>query len=298
MSKLFLIVGTLGIFLGFNACRVNETIENEGSSSILWKVSGNNLPDTSYLYGTIHLQDKRIFAFGETVQQAIDNSEQIAVEVLLDEINPATIMKVMFMQDSTLDMLLTESEYAKLEQVYTEIMGAGLSTAKTMKPFFVSANIVQRLAPREMPVPLDLYFITEARKNDKKVIGLETLEEQIAIIDGLSYTAQAKMLVESLEDVDELKQQFNDLIEAYLTMNSKKVLELTEDPAMPAEFMEELLNKRNKIMVDRMIEHLHANSTFVAVGAAHLFGNEGIVTLLKEKGYTVEPVSFTFESVE
>ena len=137
MSKLFLIVGTLGIFLGFNACRVNETIENEGSSSILWKVSGNNLPDTSYLYGTIHLQDKRIFAFGETVQQAIDNSEQIAVEVLLDEINPATIMKVMFMQDSTLDMLLTESEYARLEQVYTEIMGAGLSTAKTMKTFFV-----------------------------------------------------------------------------------------------------------------------------------------------------------------
>ena len=167
-----------------------------------------------------------------------------------------------------------------------------------MKPFFVSANIVQRLAPRETPVPLDLYFITEARKNDKQVIGLETLEEQIAIIDGLSYTAQAKMLVESLEDVDELKQQFNDLIEAYLTMNSKKVLELTEDPAMPAEFMEELLNKRNKIMVDRMIEHLHANSTFVAVGAAHLFGNEGVVTLLKEKGYTVEPVSFTFESVE
>lgn len=298
MSKIFLIVGALGIFFGFNACRVNETIEKEGSSSLLWKVSANELTDTSYLYGTIHLQDKRIFAYGEKVQQAIDNSAQVAVEILLDQINPSTIMKVMFMQDSTLDMLLSETEYLKLEEVYTEITGAGLATAKTMKPFFISANIIQKLAPSEMPLPLDLYLITEARKNDKQVIGLETFEEQIAIIDGLSYSSQAKMLVESLEDVDKLKIQFDELIEAYLTMNSQKVLELTDDPSMPAEFMEKLLNQRNKIMVDRMVSHLHAKSTFVAVGAAHLFGDQGIVSMLKNKGYTVEPVEFAFESVQ
>lgn len=297
MSKLFLTVATLGILFTFNACRVNETIENEGSSSLLWKISGNNLTDTSYLYGTIHIQDKRIFAYGETVQRALDQSNQVAVEVLLDQINPASIMKVMFMQDSTLDMLLSEAEYNKLEEVYKEITGVGLATAKTMKPFFISANIIQQLAPRDMPVPLDLFFINEARKEDKDVIGLETLEEQIAIIDGLSYTAQAKMLVESMEDVDEIKAQFNELIEAYLSMDSKKVVELTEDPSMPAAFMEELLNKRNKIMVERMIDPIRTNSTFVAVGAAHLYGNDGIVALLKDKGYMVEPVEFLFDRV-
>jgi uncharacterized protein YbaP (TraB family) len=295
MSKLFIVIGTLGLFFGLDACRVNETIKNEGTSSILWKITGPNVVGTSYLYGTIHIMDGRVFAYGEEVTKAFEASQQLAVEIEMDKMDPASTMKLMFMKDSTLDMLLDEKEYAQLKEAYEKLTGASLETANGMKPFFISANMIQALIPKDRTMPLDMDFIQKARKADKTVVGLETLEEQMAIIDGLSYSAQAKMLVESIDEVDEMEKQFKQLVDAYLSMNSDKVLELTEDPSIPEGFMEKLLNERNKIMVTRMIPLIKDKSTFVAVGAAHLFGDEGIVKMLQNKGYTVEPIHFEFK---
>jgi len=87
----------------------------------------------------------------------------------------------------------------------------------------------------------------------------------------------------------------NKMVEAYLSMSSDKLLELMDDPSLPKEFMEKLLNERNKIMVERMIPEIKNKSTFVAVGAAHLFGDDGIVKMLQDRGYTVEPIHFEFK---
>jgi uncharacterized protein YbaP (TraB family) len=296
MSKLIIVIGTLGLFFGLDACRVNETIKNEGTTSILWKVTGPEVAGTSYLYGTIHIMDGRVFAYGDEVTTAFESAEQLAVEVELDKIDPASTMRMMFMKDSTLDMLLTEEEYAKLEKVYEELTGATLETAKGIKPFFLSANMIQAIIPKDRSVPLDMFFMQTARKADKTVVGLETLEEQMGLIDELSYTAQAKMLVESIDEVGELEEQMNKMVEAYLNMSSDALLELMDDPSIPKEFMEKLLNERNKIMVKRMIPLIKEKSTFVAVGAAHLFGDEGIVKMLKDKGFTVEPIHFKFKN--
>ncbi|PLX19922.1 MAG: hypothetical protein C0599_10045 [Salinivirgaceae bacterium] len=295
MSKLIIVIGTLGLFFGLDACRVNETIKNEGTSSIFWKISGPEVNGVSYLYGTIHITDGRVFEYGDTVSKAFESAEQLAVEVEMDKVNPGTVMSLMFMKDTTLDMLLTEEEYAKLEKVYEELTGASLETAKGIKLFFISANMVQAVIPKDKSVPLDLDFMQKARKEDKEVKGLETLDEQIGLIDDLSYKAQAKMLVESIDDVDELKEQMNKMVEAYLSMSSDKLLELMDDPSLPKEFMEKLLNERNKIMVERMIPEIKNKSTFVAVGAAHLFGDDGIVKMLQDRGYTVEPIHFEFK---
>lgn len=298
MSKLFIVIGTLGFFFGLDACRVNETIKNEGTSSILWKISGPELAGVSYLYGTIHIMDGRVFAFGDEVSKAFDTVEQLAVEVEMDKIDRASVMQAMFMKDSTLDMLLTEDEYTQLNKAYEEITGASLETANGLKPFFISANMIQALTPKDKSIPLDMYFMQQAREKGKEVVGLETLEEQIAIVDELSYTAQAKMLVQSIDEVEDMKDQFKQLVDAYLSMNSDKVLELMEDPSLPKEFMEKLLTQRNKIMVQRLIPLVKEKSTFIAVGAAHLFGNDGIVHILKEKGYTVEPIHFEFKNID
>lgn len=295
MTKFVLALTTLGLFFAFDACRIDEAVGKEGKSSLLWKVSGNGIQDTSYLYGTIHIQDKRVFSYGEAVEKAFNKSETIAVEVLMDRIDPSSLMNVMLMEDTTLDMLLTEEAYAHLEEVYSDITGAGLETANRLKPFFLSANMIQSLLPREMAVPLDMHFVQMARDADKEVVGLETLEEQIAIIDELSYTEQMDMLMQSIEDVDEMKQQFNDLVDAYLNMDKEKVMKLMEDPSIPDDFMENLLDKRNKLMTERMIPIIKESGTFVAVGAGHLFGEKGLVTMLREKGFTVEPVKFAFE---
>ncbi|ALO16458.1 TraB family protein [Salinivirga cyanobacteriivorans] len=295
MTKLVLVISTLGLFFAFDACRMNANVQEEGSSSLLWKVYGNDLKDTSYLYGTIHIQDKRVFEYGETVEKAFQKSDKVAVEVLMDRIDPSTMMDVMFMEDTTLDMLLSEKEYARLEEAYKSITGAGLETANRLKPFFISANMIQSLMPRDMAMPLDMHFIQQARKAEKTVVGLETLDEQIAIIDDLSYTRQMNMLMESIEDVDKMKDQFKELVDAYLNMDKQRVMKLMEDPSLPEDFMDNLLDKRNKLMVARMQPLFKTSGTFVAVGAAHLYGEEGLINMLRQKGYQVEPVKFAFE---
>lgn len=296
MPKLLIVIGTLGLFFGLDACRVNETIKNEGTSSILWKITGSEVAGVSYLYGTIHIMDGRVFAYGDEVTKAFESADQLAVELELDRMDPTSTMKLMFMKDSTLDMILDEQEYAQLKKAYEELTGATLETANGMKPFFISANMIQALIPKDKAMPLDMYFIQQARKADKPVVGLETLEEQMAIIDDLSYTAQAKMLVESIDEVGEMEEQFKQLVDAYLSMNSDKVLELMDDPSLPKKFMEKLLNERNKLMVERMIPLIKEKSTFVAVGSAHLFGNEGVIKMLQDKGHTVEPIHFEFKN--
>jgi uncharacterized protein YbaP (TraB family) len=298
MSKVFFVIGTLGLFFGLDACRVNETIKSEGTSSLLWKITGTEVKGTSYLYGTIHIMDGRVFAYGDEVSKAFETVEQVAVEVEMDKLDRGAVMNAMFMKDSTLDMLLTKEEYEKLNEAYEDITGASLETANGIKPFFISANMVQALIPKDKAVPLDMYFMQTARNAGKEVIGLETFEEQMSLIDELSYTAQAKMLVESIDEVGELEAQMDKLLKAYLSMNSEKVLELMEDPSIPEEFMDKLLNERNRIMVERMIPEIKEKTTFTAVGAAHLFGDKGIVKILKDKGYTVEPINFEFKKSE
>ncbi len=295
MTKLVLVISTLGLFFAFDACRMNESLQQDGKSSMLWKVSGNEIKDTSYLYGTIHIQDKRVFAYGDAVEKAFRKSDKVAVEVLMDRIDPSTMMNVMFMEDTTLDMLLSEQDYERLEETYQQITGASLETANTLKPFFISANMIQSIMPRDMAMPLDMHFIKQAREADKEVVGLETLEEQIAIIDELSYTEQMDMLMESIEDVDKMKAQFSELVDAYLNMDKERVMKLMEDPSIPEDFMDNLLDKRNKLMVSRMQPLFKVSGTFVAVGAGHLFGEEGLINMLRKKGYQVEPVNFAFE---
>lgn len=299
MTRTILLLNLVGFVFGLNGCTQTSTKPQDKvrkpGSSLLWRISGNNMETESYLYGTIHIQDSRVFKYGDVVKSAFNLAEVVAVEVELDKVDYATIMNVTMMQDSTLDQILTPEEYEQLNVKYTELTGASLKTANRIKPFFLSANIIQAIVKKDAPVPLDLYFINEGRIQQKTVLGLETINEQIDIIDKLSYTAQAKMLLESLADTVNIVEMFNEMVEAYLRMDGEQLLELSNDPSIPAEFMKELLVDRNHLMVERMKPIMGKKKVFTAVGAAHLFGSEGVIELLKKEGYTVEAVEFDFE---
>ncbi len=298
MTRTIIILNLVGFVFVLNACKQAGTNSPENGrkpgNSLLWKISGNGLEQPSHLYGTIHIQDKRVFGFGQTVEKILNNASIIAVEVELDKVDYRTVMEATLMKDSILEQLLLPEEFELLEEKYKQLTGVSLRTAQRVKPFFLSANIIQSIVKKDSPVPLDLYFIQTGRKNNKEVVGLESLTEQIEMIDKLSYSQQAKMLLQSLTDTIDITRMFDSMIEAYLKMDGEKLLELTTDPSIPEEFMKEILNGRNHIMVERLIPMLPKGNVFCAVGAAHLFGEEGIIGLLRKKGFTVEPVKFDF----
>lgn len=123
-------------------------------------------------------------------------------------------------------------------------------------------------------------------------MSIEKLEDQLSAIEAISLPDQAKMLMQSVRDTTQ--QDFEDLLQAYLNADYKKIIELMKDTTLPANFEHALLTKRNKNMAKTIAKYCKKQSTFTAIGAAHLPGTHGVIALLRKRGFTVEPIPFKF----
>ncbi|MDD2634824.1 MAG: TraB/GumN family protein [Bacteroidales bacterium] len=267
------------------------------SQSILWKVTGKKIKNPSYLYGTIHIQDKKVFAFDETVTNAFDTCDAFAMEILMDDIDPSEVQTAMFMEKNTIKEFLTNEQYNILDSIVTEKTGTGMLMYNKMKPFFLSSQLMQMDLKQDMEIPLDLYFLDKARKSDKSCYGVEKFMDQINAIDAISIQEQVDMLYEGLTDTSSINSdvQFEELLQAYLSFDMIKIFDVSNDTALPKEFNKAFLIDRNKKMAKNFVKIAKKESLFCAVGAAHLPGEKGVIELLRKKGYTVEPIPFNWE---
>ena len=271
------------------------------SQSLLWKVTGGDLKQPSYLYGSIHIQDARVFAFDSTVViGTLQSCDAFAMEILMDEIDPKELRQSQYMKKGKLlSEMMKPTDFAKLDSVCKAKLGASAYFVNTIKPFFLSSALQQADMAKDKEEALDLYFLKKARAANKKCFGVEQYKDQIAAIDAISLKEQIKMLVESLEttEQDSAQSEFEELLNAYLTYNFDKMLELSNDPSMPKKFNKVFLIDRNVGMADHFAEIARSQSLFCVIGAAHLAGDKGVPALLRKKGYTVEPVLFQFHEV-
>lgn len=267
--------------------------------SLLWKVSGKKMRAPSYLYGTIHIQDARVASFDTTVLNALNRSEAFAMEVLLDEIDMRGIRKAMMMPEGKyLNTLLSQEDFALLDSICKAKLGVSAIFMNGMKPFFVSSTLEQLDLRQDTEDALDLFLLKKARGSGKVCYGLEEYMDQIRAIDAISLKEQADMLRQFLHDTVQASQEFEDMTEAYLRFDLDSLAKMTQDTALPKKFEKVLVSDRNVTMTKRFLVISGEHTLFCAVGAAHLAGKKGIIALLRKKGYTVEPVPFTWESKE
>ncbi|MBO4645232.1 MAG: TraB/GumN family protein [Bacteroidales bacterium] len=254
------------------------------SQSLLWKVSGNGLDKPSYLYGSIHIQDNRVFSFDTTVITTLLSCEAFAMEILMDEIDPKTLKNSMYMPKGKLlsDMMSTE-DFAKLDSICKKDVGVSAYLMNTMKPFFVSSAITQSKIAQDQQDALDIFLLKKAREAGKLCYGVEKYETQIAAIDAISLKEQLKMLSSSLNGTEEETEQFDDLLNAYLSFNLDTMLILSNDPSMPKKFNKVFLIDRNVGMADNFEKIAREHTLFCVVGAAHLGGTKGVIALLRKK---------------
>ena len=256
----------------------------------------------SYLYGSIHIQDARVFAFDSTiVLGTLQSCDAFAMEILMDEIDPVAILKSTYMKKGKLlSKMMKPADFAKLDSVCKKKIGASAYFLNTMKPFFVSSALQQAEMAKDEEEALDLYFLKKARANGKKCYGVEQYQDQIDAIDAISLKDQIKMLMAGLDETknDTDQSEFDELLEAYLTCDFDKMLALSSDESMPKKFNKVFITDRNVGMADHFAEIARTQSLFCVVGAAHLAGGKGIPALLRKKGYTVEPVLFKFHDVK
>jgi uncharacterized protein len=286
MKKSFLLL--LVVLVGFSCF----------SQSLLWKVSGKNLKEPSYIYGTIHIQDKRVFSFDNTVNQAFESCDAFAMEILMDEISQDEILEAMLMENTTLDKLLTKEEYKILDSVVKAATGSGLLIYNKMKPFFLATQLMQINMQKEMELALDLFFLKNARDAGKPCFGVEKFSDQINAIDAISLDDQVDMLYVGLTDTTGNNDTYklDEIIEVYISFDLDKLFEMSNDTSLPAEFNKAFLIDRNVGMAKNFVKIAKKQSVFCAVGAAHLPGETGVIELLRKKGYTVEPVIFSWQA--
>ena len=285
MKKYFLTIGII--------CFACTTF----AQSILWRVSGRDLKAPSYLYGTIHIQDRRVFAFDSTVWHCFNSCEALAVEVLLDQVDYSTVLeKMMLPKDQSLAKMLSKEDFALLDSLCKAKLGSGALFLLNMKPFFLSSALQQADLPKEMPLALDLFFLKQARNRGMHCYGLEDYMDQIKATDAISLDDQLKILRQTLHETADVAASFDSLVLAYLAFDMETITQMLEDTVLPDNFNKVLVEKRNQTMYKGFRKLAKKQRVFCAVGTAHLPGDKGVIGLLRKKGYTVEPVKFEWNT--
>ena len=269
------------------------------NAQLLWKVSGNGLQKPSYLFGTHHIADQTICDGIKGFNDAYNSVEHLYGEVDTDKMNGiATQLKVMtrmkLPKGQTLSSLYTEEQMKVIDDFVTEVMGVGAKSFDSYKPVMLSSSLQVFIAMKLFPEydaakAIDSHMQTRAKKDKKVVKGLETIDFQLNLLYDEPIEKQAADLLEMAENAKESEEAIIKLTELYRQQDLKGLWNLMMEDTEPEE-MEDLLFKRNRNWVEQMKEIMPSASAMFVVGAGHLPGEQGVIRLLENEGYKLEPV--------
>ncbi|AUD02809.1 TraB/GumN family protein [Spirosoma pollinicola] len=260
-------------------------------NALLYEVTGPGLTKPSYLYGTFHLVCPADLTISDAIKKAIGDASQVYLELDLDD--PAmmgSMQKAMMMTGGkTVKDLLSAEDYTLLDTYLKQKMNMGLAQVGMLKPIGLMSLMYMTLMPCQ-PASYDMTFAEMAAKDKKEVLGLETVEAQLAALDKIPMKEQLKGLVDMAKMPDEAKKEFADLLAAYKANDMTKLNALMKTSKFGdmAEFEDSLLGERNTNWIPVIEKAAKEKPTFFAFGAGHLGNDKGVVNLLRKKGYTVK----------
>ena len=261
--------------------------------SLLWRISGHGLTEPSYVMGTIHLICKDDYFFTAAMDSALRASNQLVLEV-----NIADPRMLTDFQDSMKlpagqklrDFFDSDAEYQGFKTKATEVFGMDISPLEGHKPFlFLSMFATSTFACKEQ-ASYETNLSKQADRLGMHVLGLETFDEQLRLFDNLDRNAMRKLLLESVHESGKNDKTMEKMVGLYKKQDLDGLLQLMEKSPEMNLNQDALLKDRNQRWVERLPAIMQAQSVFVAVGAAHLPGNNGVLHLLRQQGYTVEAV--------
>lgn len=262
------------------------------SQGILWKIEGRRQAP-SYLFGTIHLADPRVTQLPAPVQKAFEAAASLVTEMMPDLAGVAALQQAMLYQDArTLEDAVGPELYRDVRNALAE-RGLPPPAATKLKPW--AAAVILSLPMISTDAPLDLQLQQRAAMAGKPVHGLESAQEQISVFNDLSAADQRALLAAAVHEHRLAGERIEAMLQAYLARDLARLEQMTEtyaprEPALRDTLKRRLLTDRNQRMVERLERYLREGNAFVAVGAAHLPGDDGLLNLLARAGYRVHPV--------
>ncbi|MCS3903923.1 uncharacterized protein YbaP (TraB family) [Methylohalomonas lacus] len=258
---------------------------------LLWRISKPGSA-TSYLYGTIHVSDPEITDLPEPVLAALADASHFVMEAELDGPAMLGFAQQMFYSDGRrLSEQLDDDLYTRAEDLLGR-HGVPPLAAQSLKPWaaFMTLNM-----PPDNGLPLDLVLMEKAEQRGMSVRGLETMEEQLAVFADLDESAQLRLLVDTLCHYEDLQRDMAQMKTLYRQRDLAGLFRYhnkynLQDRAVYKQLMQRLLWDRNRVMAQRIAAIIAEDDAFVAIGAMHLPGAEGVLTLLENAGFKVQMV--------
>lgn len=266
---------------------------------LLWQIEAEEVAP-SYLLGTMHTTDPQVLQLPAPVADAFASARSLTLELVMTEEVRQQIGASMVLTDGRgLDNILDADSFERVAAVGL-LYGWPAQMVRAMKPWALS--VVFSSPPSELArqvageLPLDQMLQAKAEARSLPVYGLESAEEQADLFESMPEANQLAYLDWVVTQHGQVDQWFTDLRRLYLDRNTGGMLDLMReqvagtDQVLSADFEDRLVGHRNQIMAERMRPRLDEGGAFVAVGALHLPGEEGILSLLEQHGYRVTPL--------
>ena len=255
-------------------------------SSLLWRIESSE-GAVSHLFGTIHLPDSTVFRQRDTVLRILESSRTFYGELDLDSANsPLLAMKLMLPAGTTLADLYEPDDYEQIRSALQERLGPMAAMAERMKPAAILGLMMMQEAEATAPTSIDQYLWDLAGRQGLDRFGLERLDEQLSVLDEMP----PHLLLEAIEAPETEDSLAQALVDAYSREDIGVIARLVDSLSAVETFMQQLNDDRNEVMVDRLRDQLADGDLFIAVGAAHLPGDTGLIGRLRADGYVVTPV--------
>ncbi|MDG1432982.1 MAG: TraB/GumN family protein [Saprospiraceae bacterium] len=259
------------------------------NNSLLWKISGKKNPGDSYVFGTMHVSDERAFTFESLVHEKIRECNAFALEFNLETANINITAEMMNLPGGlTLESMIRPKKFIKINKRFNRLTGYDLRQFNHSLPMQVTNMMAEVVLSKDRLKSLDESLFQFAKDEKKILLGIETFEEQLAIMAKIPVENQLKSLLKTFKSFKQFRRQVLKMAELYEKADIQQLYKSSKKSIGSERKL--LLYDRNKIMADRIAIMASKQTIVCAIGAAHLSGKKGVLRYLKKKGLKVKSV--------
>lgn len=256
--------------------------------SLLWKVTGDGV-HPSYVFGTMHVKSARVFNKLDEILSILTEVQTFMAEYHLDEVKfVQQPQDLLIANGRPLSRILDKRKFDKLHKIFNKSFGIDLYQFEHYLPLLIVNIISEKILTEDYALPLDLYLWNKSKELDLGLAGAESYQSQMAIMDKISLDDQIKMLKDIGKNPAKFRKKILKMAEWYEQEDYQQLYKYGKKSL--GKYKNILLNKRNFNIANSFHEKISNESVFLAVGAGHLAGKNGLLAILKKKGLKLKAI--------
>ncbi len=263
-------------------------------NTLLWHLSGDGIKD-SYLFGSIHLLSADKFGFAEVIQPYLEDCKRYVAELDIEEAEKGIEGNELDLKQHDITKLLTYSQHKRLKVVLQKYLGIDIEAIKHSSPVLLQGMLLNTFLQQEKTVQMDQVLWDIAKQQKLKCSGLESVADQIKVMQDIPEKEQKKMLVEVIKHPKRILKAFRQSEKQYLKQDIQQLYKSTKKVLGGSRRV--MLYDRNIVLAAQILKHIQKQSTFATIGAAHLGGAKGVLKILKDIGVKVKPEKLEMSGV-